>query len=197
MARNTGSQCRICRRAGEKLFLKGERCEGPKCSFTRRSYAPGLRTQRFRRLSDYGTQMREKQKAKAMYGLLERQFQRYVGEARKERNTGFALLRLLEMRVDNVVYRADWATSRAHARQLVSHGHIVVNGKRVTAASYICRPGDVVKIDHTPNKEEKVDRSVPTWLSVKGASCTVQAIESREQLDTTLNEQLIIEYYSR
>lgn len=198
MARENGAQCRKCRRAGEKLFLKGARCDGPKCSFTRRSYAPGIQgSSRYRKPSDYGIQLREKQKAKAIYGVLEKQFVTYMVKAQKEQNTGFALLRILETRLDNVVYRAGWANSRAQARQFVSHGHVTVNGKKVDISSSLCKSGDVVKIDKTPIKEEIVEKQLPGWLTVKGAACTVQEIGSRDQIETNLNEQLIIEYYSR
>ena len=151
MARYTGPVCKLCRREGEKLYLKGARCLSPKCSFERRSYPPGQhgRDAQFRRGrgSDYALQLREKQKARRVYGVLERQFRRYFREAlRRPGLTGSNLLSILESRLDNVVYRLGWAESRSHARQLVQHGHIVVNGRRTNIPSYLVRPGDVIAV---------------------------------------------------
>ncbi len=190
-------KCKECRRAGEKLYLKGERCLGPKCPFTRRSFAPGMHgTSRQRRLSDYGVQLREKQKAKAIYGLLEKQFRTYIAQAQKSDNTGFALRQLLESRLDNVIYRSGLATSHAQARQLVSHGHVKIGGKKVNIPAYQCQVGDVIEVE---NKQESKNSTteLPTWLTVKGKSATVGEITGRDQIDTSLNEQLIIEYYTR
>lgn len=198
MARVTQAQCRLCRRAGEKLFLKGERCYGPKCAFSRRAYAPGMHgAMRRRRQSDYGAQLREKQKAKAIYGVLETQFRRYVEMASKAQNTGFELLRILELRLDNVVYRAGLAPSRAAARQLVSHGHVKLNGKLASIPSIICKEGDSIELFKV-----KVERdnqiTQPSWLSVSDNNVvTVNTLDARDHIDTTINEQLIVEFYSR
>lgn len=198
MARETAAQCRKCRRAGEKLFLKGERCFGPTCAFTKRAYAPGMHgAQRRRRASDYGLQLREKQKAKAIYGVLEKQFRRYMEEASKAQNTGFALLRLLELRLDNVVYRSGLATSRAAARQLVNHGHVQVNGKTVSIPSYICKEGEVVTLAKGTETQKNEQFTPAGWLSVTGGKVTVNTLDKREDIDTAINEQLIIEFYSR
>lgn len=196
MARNTSAQCRLCRRAGEKLFLKGDRCNGPKCSFTRRAYPPGVQgSLRHRRLSDFGLQMREKQKAKAIYGVLEKQFVNYISSAQKDKNTGLALLKLLETRLDSVVYRLGWASSHAEARQFISHGHIQVNSRKVSIPSYHCQDGDQISNDGLSKKDTA--GQVPKWLSMKGKTGIVHSISERDEIDTNLNEQLIIEYYSR
>jgi len=198
MARETAAQCRKCRRAGEKLFLKGERCYGPKCAFSRRAYAPGMHgAMRRRRQSDYGAQLREKQKAKAIYGVLEKQFRRYVELADKAQNTGFELLRILELRLDNIVYRSGLATSRAAARQLVNHGHIKLNGKLASIPSIMCKEGDKVELHQT--KVERDDQTIqPGWITVSDKNeVTVKLLEKRDDIDTTINEQLIVEFYSR
>ena len=198
MARYTDASCRLCRRAGEKLFLKGERCLGPKCALTRRAVAPGMHgNSRRRRVSDYGLQLREKQKAKATYGVLERQFRRYYDLASRQANTGFGLLSLLERRLDNVVYRAGLAQSRAQARQLISHGHFQVNGKRTGIPSYQVRPDDLVKSLDAPDDVKAEGASLPVWLTEKDGGVLVGEITSRDQIETALNEQLIVEYYSR
>jgi len=213
MARYTGPVCKLCRREGEKLFLKGERCTSPKCPFEReRDYPPGEhgRTARFRRRrqSDYSRQLREKQKARRIYGVLERQFRRYFREAeRRSGMTGENLLVLLESRLDNVVYRLGFADSRAQARQLVMHGHIVVNDRRTNIPSYIVRPHDVITVRDGSRKrvyfKERVERldegSVPGWLSLdaKKMIARVLNLPAREDIGTKLNEQLIVEYYSR
>jgi len=192
------NKCKQCRRAGEKLYLKGERCLGAKCSFNRRSYGPGVHgNARQRRLSDYGIQLRAKQKAKLIYGLLEKQFRRYIALAQKSDNTGFALLKLLETRLDNVVYRAGLASSHAQARQLVTHGHVKVNGKKCSISSYQCAAGDKIETDNTNSKTDTATSEVPTWLTSDGETATVGELTSREQIDTSLNEQLIIEFYTR
>jgi len=210
MARYREAVCRICRREGTQLFLKGARCLGPKCAFQRRPYPPGQggeqRGQR-RRLSDFGLQLREKQKLRAIYGVLEKQFRRYVEIALRARGvTGELLLQLLERRLDNVVYRAGFAASRSQARQLISHGHFTVNGRPVNVPSYLVQVGDVIAVkenkrEAAPFKElaEGVGRPVPEWLSADGRnlSITVNAIPTREQIDTDVDEQQVVEFYSR
>lgn len=213
MARYTGPVCKLCRREGEKLYLKGARCLSPKCSFERRSYPPGQhgKDAQFRRgrASDYSLQLREKQKARRVYGIMERQFRRYFREAlRRPGLTGSNLLSILESRLDNVVYRMGWADSRNHARQLVQHGHIAVNGRRTNVPSYVVRPGDEITIRQGSMKrtyfkelraymEERPP--APEWLSLDMAA--MKAVVAREperrDVDIPLNEQLIVEYYSR
>jgi len=213
MARYTGPVCKICRREGEKLFLKGQRCFSPKCPFERdRGYPPGEhgRMSRFRRrrTSDYLRQLREKQKARRIYGVLERQFRRYFREA--ERRTGLTgenLLILLESRLDNVVYRLGFADSRAQARQLVQHGHFVVNGRRTNIPSYIVRPQDTIAVREASHKRtyfkeraQKLDEgAVLDWLSLDAGTMTARVLNSpaREDIAVRLEEQLIVEYYSR
>jgi small subunit ribosomal protein S4 len=213
MARYTGPVCKICRREGEKLFLKGQRCFSPKCPFERdRGYPPGEhgRMSRFRRrrTSDYLRQLREKQKARRIYGVLERQFRRYFREA--ERRTGLTgenLLILLESRLDNVVYRLGFADSRAQARQLVQHGHFVVNGRRTNIPSYIVRPQDTIAVREASRKRtyfkeraQKLDEgTVLDWLSLDAGTMTARVLNSpaREDIAVRLEEQLIVEYYSR
>jgi small subunit ribosomal protein S4 len=213
MARYTGPVCKICRREGEKLFLKGQRCFSPKCPFERdRGYPPGEhgRMSRFRRrrTSDYLRQLREKQKARRIYGVLERQFRRYFHEA--ERRTGLTgenLLILLESRLDNVVYRLGFADSRAQARQLVQHGHFVVNGRRTNIPSYIVRPQDTIAVREASRKRtyfkeraQKLDEgTVLDWLSLDAGTMTARVLNSpaREDIAVRLEEQLIVEYYSR
>lgn len=213
MARYVGPACKLCRREGEKLFLKGARCTSPKCPFERdRSYPPGDhgRTAQFRRRrpSDYALQLREKQKARRIYGVMERQFQRYFREAaRRSGMTGETLLSMLESRLDNIVYRLGLADSRAQARQLVQHGHFVVNGRRTYAPSHIIRPQDVIAVREGSRKRayfreraEQLDgNAVPSWLSLDVATLTARMLKvpSREEIDTPLKEQLIVEFYSR
>ncbi len=212
MARYTGPVCKLCRREGEKLFLKGSRCLTPKCSFERRSYPPGQhgREKQFRRgrASDYLLQLREKQKARRIYGMMERQFSRYFKRAEQQVGlTGTNLLVLLERRLDNVVYRLGIASSRAQARQLVSHGHIMLNGRKTDIPSALVSPGDVVSIRPESQRgayfkevrQDLDDRRVPRWLTVEAAqlSANVLHMPAREDIDVTLNEQLIVEYYSR
>ncbi|GAB4411423.1 MAG: 30S ribosomal protein S4 [Anaerolineae bacterium] len=213
MARYTGPVCKFCRREGEKLFLKGARCLSPKCSFERRSYPPGQhgKDAQFRRGrgSDYALQLREKQKARRVYGVLERQFRRYFREAlRRPGLTGSNLLSILESRLDNVIYRMGWADSRNHARLLVQHGHFLVNGRRTNIPSYLVVPGDVIAVregsrKRTYFKELKAamaDRpAAPDWLQVDPVAMqgTVLRMPERRDIDLTLNEQLIVEYYSR
>jgi len=213
MARYTGPVCKLCRREGEKLFLKGERCTSPKCPFERgRDYPPGEhgRTARFRRRrpSDYSRQLREKQKARRVYGVLERQFRRYFREAeRRPGLTGENLLVLLESRLDNIIYRLGFADSRAQARQLVQHGHFVINGRRTKVPSYIIRPQDTITLREGSRKRtyfkqriEQMDGgNIPGWLSLdlKNLVARVANVPTREEIDTTLDEQMIVEYYSR
>ena len=211
MARYNDAVCKQCRREGEKLFLKGERCLTPKCAVERRPYPPGLhgRQAQFRRkVSDYGLQLRAKQKAKRVYGVLERQFRRYFREAERRRGlTGTNLLVLLESRLDNVVYRLGLALSRPQARQLVRHGHFEVNGRKVNIPSYLVQQGDVVAVRQRSRKlmgfkEIALDlehRAVPDWLSrdEETMSGRVMSMPEREDIDITINEQLIVEYYSR
>ena len=213
MARYTGPVCKLCRREGEKLFLKGDRCLSPKCPFEReRGYPPGEhgRLARFRRRrpSDYSRQLRAKQKARRVYGVLERQFRRYFREAeRRPGLTGENLLILLESRLDNVVYRLGFADSRAQARQLVGHGHFVVNGRRTNISSYIVRPQDAITVRDGSRKrtyfKERAERldegAVPNWLSLDAKMMTARVLKvpAREDIETTLNEHLIVEYYSR
>lgn len=213
MARYTGPVCRLCRREGEKLFLKGARCLSPKCSFERRSYPPGQhgKDAQFRRGrgSDYSLQLREKQKARRVYGILERQFRRYFGEAlRRPGLTGSNLLAILESRLDNVIYRLGWADSRNHARLLVQHGHFAVNGRRTNIPSYLVRPGDVITVRAGSEKRQYFqelrvymqDRPpAPEWLDINEAALTGTKLREpeRRDIDLPLNEQLIVEYYSR
>ena len=212
MARYTGPVCKLCRREGEKLFLKGERCFSPKCSFERRSYGPGQhgRNAMFRRSrqSDFARQLRAKQKARRIYGVLERQFRRYYETALQRRGlTGDNLLQILESRLDNVVYRLGFAASRAEARQLVTHGHFNVNGRRTDVPSMLLSPGDVVEVREGSRKRKYFkelpslaeQRSVPAWLArdVNALSGAVLRLPERAEIDGNLNEQLIVEYYSR
>jgi len=212
MARVIGPVCKLCRREGEKLFLKGARCLSPKCAIERRAYAPGQHGQsgQFKRgrSSDYSVQLREKQKARRIYGVLERQFRRYFALAQRAKGlTGQVLLQILESRLDNVVYRMGVAQSRAQARQLVQHGHLDVNGKRTDSPAMLVKAGDVVSIHESSRKtsyfktlvKDSEAPAAPTWLSVDLASLSgrVLHLPSREEIDLSLNEQLIVEYYSR
>jgi small subunit ribosomal protein S4 len=211
MARYTDSVCKLCRREGEKLFLKGERCVSPKCALERRPYPPGLhgRQSQFRRkVSDYGLQLREKQKARRVYGILERQFRRYFREAERRRGlTGTNLLILLESRLDNVVYRLGFAASRPQARQLVRHGHFEVNGRKVNIPSYLVQPNDVIAVCPKSRQNEYFreiapdleHRAVPEWLSRDDVTMSGHVLTSpgRGDIDVSINEQLIVEYYSR
>lgn len=211
MANYTDAVCKLCRREGQKLFLKGERCLSPKCAIERRNYPPGDHGKKatFRRkVSEYGMQLREKQKARRIYGVMERQFRRYFQDASRRKGlTGTNLLSLLESRLDNVVYRLGFADSRSQARQLVRHGHFNVNGRRTNIPSYIVSVGDVISV-HGSSKESVYfkDRSqimqsnrVPAWLNLNLAmmSGSMQAEPGREDIEIPLNEQLIVEYYSR
>ncbi len=209
MARYTGPVCKLCRREGMKLFLKGERCFTPKCAIERRNQPPGQHGQRRRgKVSDYGLQLREKQKARRTYGILERQFQRHFEMAESRPGvTGENLLQILETRLDNIVYRLGIADSRAQARQVVMHGHILVNGVKTDISSYICKPGDVIAVrpEHSTNEYFKTvavgigRKDVPSWLTLDPAALTgrLVTLPARADLDVNLNEQLIVEYYSR
>lgn len=212
MARYTGPKCKLCRREGEKLYLKGARCLSPKCAIERRSYPPGQhgRESQYRRgrASDYSLQLREKQKVRRIYGILERQFRRYFRDAQRRSGlTGSNLLGILESRLDNVVYRLGYAESRAHARQLVQHGHFDVNGRRTNVPSYIVRPGDKIEVREGSRKrtyfkdlrEFAAERSIPEWLrrDVQSLSGEMARIPERTDIDYSINEQLVVEYYSR
>jgi len=208
MARYTGADCRLCRREGAKLFLKGDRCYSEKCALERRNYAPGEAGKKRVKESEYRTQLREKQKTKRVYGVLEKQFHHYYEMANAQPGiTGENLLRILESRLDNVVYRLGFAKSRAEARQQVRHGHIVVNGVRVTIPSYRVRPGDLVSV--APKAKDMLviktslianERvSVPAWLEVdiEKLQGSVLALPQRDQIDLDIREQLIVELYSK
>ena len=208
MARYTGPVCRLCRREKVKLFLKGPKCESLSCPIERRPYPPGDHGRdRMRQGSEYMTQLREKQKARRIYGVLERQFRNLYEEANRQSGiTGENLLRMLELRLDNVVYRAKWANSRNQSRQFVTHGHVRVNGRRVSIPSYRLRVGDVVSI--APSSADMItvrqnldliDRPIPGWLESgdSGNAVTVRALPQREQIDTQVREQLIVELYSK
>jgi small subunit ribosomal protein S4 len=208
LARYTGPVCRQCRREGEKLFLKGDRCMTDKCSIVRRSYAPGQHGQGRKKVSEYGLQLREKQKVRRIYGVLERQFASYFELADSKKGiTGENLLQILESRLDNVVYRLGFGASRKEARQLVRHGHFQVNGKKVNIPSFQIRPGDKVQLKDGSLEsarikellEEIQDKSVPEWLELDSNSWTgtVKALPLREQIDLPVQEHLIVELYSR
>lgn len=208
MARYTDASCKLCRREGQKLFLKGERCYSNKCAVGRRPYAPGQYGATKKKLSEYGIQLREKQKAKRFYGLLESQFRKYFEIAnRKKGITGENLLQLLESRLDNVVYRMGFGTTRAEARQLVTHGHFEVNGKRLNIPSYIVKVGDTVSVSERGKKsvrfKEILDvtgaKVVPKWLEVDQDNLKgkVVALPSREDIDLNVQEHLIVELYSK
>ncbi|MGN1351262.1 MAG: 30S ribosomal protein S4 [Clostridia bacterium] len=208
MARYKDEQCRICRREGQKLFLKGSRCYSDKCSVTRRNYAPGDHGQKNKKLSEYGTQLREKQKTKAFYGVGEKQFRKYFEMAENKKGiTGEQLLQILESRIDNVVYRAGFGASRAQARQLVNHGHFEVNGKKVDIASYLVKPGDVIAVreNKKDNKtiKENVEanhlKPVPDWIEKDDEKLQAKIVRlaTREEVDIPVEEHLIVELYSK
>ncbi len=208
MARYTGPVCRLCRREGAKLFLKGDRCYSQKCAFTMRPTPPGQHGQGRRgKMSEYGTQLREKQKAKRAYGVLESQFRKYFEIANKMKGkTGDNLLQLLERRLDNVAFRLGFGNSRAQARQLVMHGHIQVNGRKVDIASFIVKDGDVVSVssksaaqDHFKVMKEQGEKTTPKWLEldIVNLSGKVVAMPERDDVDLTIEEHLIVELYSR
>ena len=208
MARYTDPVCRICRREGAKLFLKGTRCYSKKCSFERRPAPPGQHGVRRRKVGEYGMQLREKQKIRRIYSVLERQFQGYFEQASSTPGvTGENLLRMLELRLDNVVYRMGFAASRAEARQMVGHAHFSVNGRVVTVPSLQVKPGDKVEVRDTHRTREPFkeasdlikSRQIPEWLSVDAAKLagSVLTAPRRDQMPLDLNEQLVVEYYSR
>ncbi|WP_028580612.1 30S ribosomal protein S4 [Desulfogranum japonicum] len=209
MARYTGSSCRMCRRENVKLYLKGDRCYSDKCAFERRAYAPGQHGQnRFRKMSDYAIQLREKQKVKQMYGMLEGQFRRYFERADRAKGvTGENLLIMLERRLDNALYRLGFASSRTQARQLVRHNHFIVNGKKVNIPSFQVAPGDIIKLKEkssknaliTDNIEGAVRRGIPSWLELdqNNMQGTVKALPNREEITLPIQEQLIVELYSK
>lgn len=207
MARHTGPVCRLCRRERMKLFLKGPKCDTMKCPIERRPYPPGEHGRGRIRESEYLLQLREKQKARRIYGLFERQFRIVYSEAARQKGiTGETLLQMLELRLDNVVFRAAFAASRNQARQFVRHGHVTVNGRRVTIPSYQVRKGDVVEVSGKARSMivlrhniDTLDRAVPAWLDAVPSDfrVTVRELPLREQIDTPVREQLIVELYSK
>ena len=208
MARYTGAVCKLCRREGKKLFLKGDRCYTGKCAFERRSYAPGQHGQNRSKNSEYGLQLRAKQQARRYYGIQEGQLHKYFLMAeRKAGVTGENLLRICESRLDNVVYTLGWASSRAEARQLVTHGHFEVNGKKVDIPSYLLKAGDTVSIKSKSKDSAKfktvleanASRPVPSWLDLnaEALSAKVVALPEREQIEVPVEEHLIVEFYSK
>jgi len=208
MARYKDAVCRLCRREGVKLYLKGDRCYSPKCAIDRRGYAPGQHGQMRRKHSEYGLQLREKQKARRIYGILEKQFRSYYEKAVRQRGvTGENLLRLLETRLDNVIYRMGFAASRPQARQLVRYGHVEVNGKRVTIPSYQVKEKDIVSIRENSRSlnifkeiaEAGATKVVPEWISVNFETLTgeISYLPKREDMDIPIAEHLIVELYSK
>ena len=208
MARYTGPVCRLCRREGAKLYLKGDRCYRDKSSFTKRSYAPGQHGQARKKVSEYGLQLREKQRARRVYGVLEGQFRTYFDKADRQKGiTGENLLVLLERRLDNVVYRLGFAASRTQARQLVRHRHFTVNGKRVDIPSYQIKPGDVIQVKETSKQsplikeiaEAVTTKTTPAWLEVQAEEMIGKIVRypNRDEIDTPIQEHLIVELYSR
>ena len=208
MARYTGAVCRLCRREGLKLFLKGERCYTDKCAIERRNYPPGEHGQARPKFSEYSIQLREKQKLRRIYGVLEGQFRRYFAMADRSRGvTGETLLQCLERRLDNIAYRMGFATSRAEARQLVRHGHFEVNGRKVDIPSYLVRPGDVVAVRERSRKVGRIQealelaqrRGVPDWLEVtpEAFAGRVKTLPARADLTMPINEKLVVELYSK
>ncbi|HSQ03471.1 MAG TPA: 30S ribosomal protein S4 [Burkholderiales bacterium] len=208
MARNLDAKCRQCRREGEKLFLKGEKCFTDKCAIERRNYPPGQHGQKNTRLSGYGVQLREKQKLRRIYGLLERQFRKTYHDAERAKGiTGEALLQQLEGRLDSVVYRMGFGASRTEARQIVRHNGILVNGKRVNVPSFQCRPGDVIEVVQAAKEQLRIkgaaeaaeSRGLPEWLEVdsKALKGTFKARPQRSELPATINESLVVELYSK
>ena len=208
MARYTGAVCRLCRREGQKLFLKGERCYTKKCALERRAYAPGQHGQGRKKVSEYGKQLRTKQFAKRYYGVLEGQFRTYFEKATKMQGvTGENLLSILESRLDNVAYRLGYGTSRAQARQMVLHGHVTVNGKKVNIPSYLVKPGQTVALKEESRSldlvkgilETTASRPVPKWLDLnkQTSEAKVVALATREDIDLPIEETLIVELYSK
>ena len=209
MARYTGAVCKLCRREGQKLFLKGERCYTGKCSVSKRNYAPGQHGQGRKKVSEYGLQLRAKQKTRRYYGVLEKQFKHYyeLAEMVKEGKTGENLLAILESRLDNIIYRAGWANSRAEARQLVLHRHFLVNGVRVNIPSYLVKVGDVISVHEKTRSSQKFknileansSRPVVKWLEVNNEAFEAKVADSakREDIDLEVEETLIVELYSK
>ncbi|MDP3048509.1 MAG: 30S ribosomal protein S4 [Thermodesulfovibrionales bacterium] len=208
MARYTGPLCRVCRREGDKLFLKGDRCFTEKCSVERRKYPPGQHGQRRTKISDYGIQLREKQKTRKSYGIFEKQFRIYFHEAeRRKGTTGELLLQLLERRMDNAVFRMGFAINRREARQFITHGHFTVNGRAVSIPSYLVKAGDVIEVREKSRKIPSLadnmsrleNRGIPAWVEVDSASFKgkVLHIPSREEMQLPIQEQLIVELYSK
>ena len=208
MARYTGAVCKLCRREGKKLFLKGDRCYTGKCSVERRSYAPGQHGQGRKKTSEYGMQLRAKQQARRYYGVQEGQFHKYFLMAERQQGmTGENLLRICESRLDNAVYLLGWASSRPEARQLTTHGHYLVNGKKVDIPSYLLKAGDVVSIREKSRDSEKIkavleanaSRPVPEWLDKNGDDLTAKIVKlpDREQIEVPVEEHLIVEFYSK
>ncbi|MCD6459125.1 30S ribosomal protein S4 [bacterium] len=208
MARYSGPVCKLCRREGMKLFLKGFKCYTAKCIYERRSFAPGVHGKRRTKLSPYGEQLREKQKLRRMYGILEKQFRIMFHKASRQKGiTGENLLRLLELRLDNIVFRAGFAPARAASRMFVTHGHVTVNGKKVNIPSYQLRVSDVIEIKNNEKSRKLAQealkmtesRLVPEWLKTDKENFKVQILDvpSREQMDIPINEQLIVELYSK
>jgi small subunit ribosomal protein S4 len=208
MGRDLGPDCRLCRREGEKLFLKGTRCYGHKCAVSRREYAPGQHGLKKAKLSNFGVQLREKQKIKRIYGVLEKQFRNYFLKAAGTKGvTGHILLQFLERRLDSVLFNSGFAKSRTDGRQIVSHNHVSVNGRRVNIASFLVKPNDVIEIKTDAkstagiksNTEMTKERKVPAWLEVDGANLKIKVVRIplREDVTFTVNEQLVVELYSR
>jgi small subunit ribosomal protein S4 len=208
LARYRESVCRFCRRETTKLFLKGDRCFSDKCAVERRNYPPGQHGQGRPKHTDYGIQLREKQKVRRIYGVLEKQFRSYIHLSEKKKGvTGENLLLLLESRLDNIVYRMGFATSRAEARQIVNHGHILVNGRKVDIASFRTKPGMIIEVTEPSRKIKAIEeslntasrRGIPQWLEVDvaGFKGQIKATPTREDLDPKIREQLIVEFYSR
>ena len=208
MSRYKDEQCRICRREGQKLFLKGSRCYSDKCSISRRNYAPGQHGQGKKKLSEYGTQLREKQKTKSFYGVGEKQFRKYFEMAESKKGiTGENLLQILESRLDNVIYRVGFGSSRAQARQLVNHGHFDVNGVKTDIPSYLVKPGDVITVRENKkdsktlkeNVEANNARPIPEWLEKNNEKLEAKVLRlaAREDVDLPVEEHLIVELYSK
>ena len=207
MAKYTGPVCKLCRREGQKLFLKGERCYF-KCAFERRNYPPGQHGQIREKQKDYGIRLREKQKIRRIYGVLERQFRRYFHLAERQRGvTGDNLLRILESRFDNMIYRSGLAASRAEARQLVLHNHFTVNGRKMNIPSYSAKAGDIIQVKETSKGVEKIQRAIeaaqqrgiPEWLELDRdrMQVTIKSLPARDQIPESIEEQLVIELYSK
>ncbi len=206
MGRHITASCKLCRREGAKLFLKGEKCSGPKCPFAKRAYAPGQHGQGTKRLSEFGVRLREKQKARRIYGISERQFRKYYEEANKSKSsTGEMLLQLLERRLDNVIWRIGIGRSRAEARQMVRNGHVLVNGKRVNIPSFSVREGNILNVTEKTveqakkNIEAMKEKSVSQWLTLDAEKpeAKVISVPKRADMDSLIDDRLIVEFYSR